>query len=156
MPIGCAFESCWDKQWEAMPMVTDRTEGMAFATLPMCSIRRFSIHGHVNKTKTIEYLCVEYDLYDASLSLSWIGTVLAEKSSNLKVRYERETASLRFVKNSWSELIPKKDQTKKKMTSKSGEKQVQKVNHKDVIFKLACLLKVVDLVQNKKFSRAFR
>uniref|UniRef100_F6HK67 Uncharacterized protein n=1 Tax=Vitis vinifera TaxID=29760 RepID=F6HK67_VITVI len=111
-----------------MPMVTDRTEGMAFATLPMCSIRRFSIHGHVNKTKTIEYLCVEYDLYDASLSLSWIGTVLAEKSSNLKVRYERETASLRFVKNSWSELIPKKDQTKKKMTSKSGEKQVQKLD----------------------------
>ena len=41
---------------------------------------------------------------------------------------------------------PKK---KKKITSKSGKKQEQKVHHKDAIFQLACLLKLVDLVQIK-------
>ena len=115
MPVGCAFESCWDKQWEAMPMVTDRTEGMAIATLPMSSIRRFSIQGHVNKTKTIEYISV--------WNMTYIMPVFPFPELGLFL--QRRTATWK------SELIPKKDQTKKKMTSKSGKKQVQKVNHKD-------------------------
>ena len=39
------------------------------------------------------------------------------------------------------------------MASKLGQKKVQKVHHKDVILKLACLLKLVDLVQNKRKSQ---